>query len=72
MKEQESSEQAIDLLKKYLAGKCSAKEEQQVLHWFYLQDQTAGVQLPNKYRLKLVSSINARLKKLLFKEPDQL
>jgi len=77
MKEQESSDQAKALLKKYLAGQCTAAEEQQVLRWFYTLDQSDKEQfqeeLPaNETPPHLASRINARLDAQLFDEPTPI
>lgn len=68
MKEQESSDQAKALLKKYLEGQCTAEEEQQVLHWFYTAEQPEEEQLSKEYRSGLASRINMRLEEKLFDE----
>ncbi|WP_426790037.1 FecR family protein [Sphingobacterium sp. WOUb80] len=76
MKEQESSDQAKALLKKYLAGQCTAAEEQQVLRWFYTLDQSDKEQsqeeLTNETPPHLASRINARLDAQLFDEPTPI
>ena len=77
MKEQESSDQAKVLLKKYLAGQCTAAEEQQVLRWFYTLDQSDEEQfqeeLPaNETPPHLASRINDRLDAQLFDEPTPI
>jgi len=68
MKEQESSDQAKALLKKYLEGQCTPEEEQQVLHWFYAQDQSEEEQLTKEYPTGLASRINTKLEAQLFSE----
>jgi len=66
MKEQESSDQAKALLRKYLEGQCTPEEEQQVLHWFYTQDQSEEEQLTKEYHTGLASRINTKLEEQLF------
>jgi len=66
MKEQESSDQAKALLRKYLEGQCTPAEEQQVLHWFYTQDQSEEEQLTKEYHTGLASRINTKLEEQLF------
>lgn len=68
MKEQESSDQAKALLKKYLEGQCTPEEEQQVLHWFYAQDHPEEEPLTKEYRAGLAPRINTRLEEQLFGE----
>jgi len=70
MKEQESSDQAKALLKKYLEGQCTAEEEQQVLRWFYAQDQPDEEQLHKEQDVGRASRINTRLEEQLFHAPD--
>lgn len=70
MKEQESSDQAKALLKKYLEGQCTPAEEQQVLHWFYAQDQTGEEQLTKEQHIGLAARVNTRLEEQLFREPE--
>lgn len=72
MKEQESSDQAKSLLKKYLEGQCTPAEEQQVLRWFYTQDQSHGEQSKPKNPPDLASRITNRLEEQLFHEPVPL
>ncbi|MNJ97095.1 fec operon regulator FecR [compost metagenome] len=77
MKEQESSDQAKALLKKYLEGQCTAAEEQQVLRWFYTLDQSDKEQSQeerpaNETPPHLSSRINARLDARLFDEPTPI
>jgi len=72
MKEQESSDQAKALLKKYLEGQCTAAEEQQVLRWFYTLDQSENELSVNENPPDLASRINARLDDQLFDEPAPL
>ncbi|MGE8423797.1 MAG: FecR domain-containing protein, partial [Sphingobacterium siyangense] len=72
MKEQESSDQAKALLKKYLEGQCTAAEEQQVLRWFYTLDQSENELSVNENPPDLASRINARLDAQLFDEPAPL
>lgn len=67
MKEQESSDQAKALLKKYQEGQCTPEEEQQVLHWFYAQDHPEEEQL-KEYQTGLASRINTMLEEQLFSE----
>ncbi len=56
-----------ELLQKYLEGKCSQEEEQQVLRWFYSfdeKDESNTIQHNN-----LASEMNQRLEKVLFSNP---
>jgi len=71
MKEQESSDQAKALLKRYLEGQCTHEEEQQVLLWFYGQYHAPeDEQLSKEYHNELAARINTGLEEQLFSAPS--
>lgn len=72
MKDQEQSNQARELLQKYLDGQCTAEEAAQVLHWFYSFDAASLKDLPELDEEALSKTLNNRLQEQLFTEPPSL